>query len=497
VTTYSAVVTTGIYCRPGCGAKPRASNVRLFELPAAAEAAGFRACQRCRPYRVAGPVGSAAPELVCEAVQLIIGGALDDGGSEAALAARIGLSARHLRRLFRTHLGATPDQLARSRRAHFARRLLDDTDLTVLEIAFASGFGSLRQFNRTMREVFRASPTDLRSRRRRADRLVADGGLALRLPVLPGYDWDAVRSFLAARAVPGVEAVDGDTYRRTITVDGAPGLLEISPGGATGAAGDAGDAGHLLLRAHLPYWEGLIHVVGRAGRLLGIDLDHTAGAAALRGDPVLGSLVADRPGLAVPGAWSPLEAGVWAILNRRHPGSAAGPLEALVTSLGTVVPGLPGGLSHTFPEPGVLASASPAAMGLPLADATAVAALAAALAETGHGGRGTSPGALAALPGVEEDVRDYLAFRLGQREAFPLADASLGAALADLGLRLEGPGRSPAPWPGQWRPWLALAAVHLMAHGDALARGAQPVTGAMAAEVVRVRRHAAQARPTP
>src|SRR5262249_33784252 len=157
-------------------------NVLTFELPAAAEAAGFRACLRCRPYRVAGPIGSDAPELVCQAVQLIIYGALDDGGTEATLAERVGLSARHLARLFLEHLGASPDQLARSRRAHFARRLLDDSDLSIVDIAFASGFGSLRQFNRTMREVFRASPTDLRNRRRRSDRLAADGGLALRLP---------------------------------------------------------------------------------------------------------------------------------------------------------------------------------------------------------------------------------------------------------------------------------------------------------------------------
>src|SRR5437660_1032498 len=241
MTTYSAVVTTGIYCRPGCGAKPLAKNVLTFEHPAAAEAAGFRACLRCRPYRVAGPIGSDAPELVCQAVQMIIYGALDDGGTEAALAAQVGLSARHLRRLFLKHLGASPDQLARSRRAHFARRLLDDTDLSIVDIAFASGFGSLRQFNRTMREVFRASPTDLRNRRRRTDRLVADGGLALRIPVLPGYDWGAVRDFLARQAIPGIEAVDGDAYRRTITVDGAPGLLEVRGGGPD----------HLLLQAHL------------------------------------------------------------------------------------------------------------------------------------------------------------------------------------------------------------------------------------------------------
>ena len=232
-----------------------------LDHPAAAEAAGFRACYRCRPYRVGAPVTTNAPELVCEAVQQIIGGVMDGGGTEAMLAARIGMSARNLRRLFLRHLGVSPDQLARSRRAHFARRLLDDTDLTVSDIAFAAGFGSLRQFNRTMREVFRASPTDLRHRRHRADRLAADGGLTLRLPVVPGYDWDATQAFLAARLVPGVEAVEGDTYRRTIAMAGAPGLLEVSPGREN----------CLLLRAHLPYWEGLIHVVDRVGLLLGVE----------------------------------------------------------------------------------------------------------------------------------------------------------------------------------------------------------------------------------
>src|SRR6202042_3482043 len=182
MTPYSAVVTTGIYCRPGCAGRPLAQNVRTFDHPAAAEAAGFRACHRCRPYRVAGPVGSDTPELVCHAVQMIINGALDDGGTETELAARIGMSQRHLRRLFLRHLGASPDQLARSRRAHFARRLLDDTGLTVLDVAFASGFGSLRPFNRTMQEVFRASPGDLRHRRHRADRLPPAGGGSPRPP---------------------------------------------------------------------------------------------------------------------------------------------------------------------------------------------------------------------------------------------------------------------------------------------------------------------------
>jgi AraC family transcriptional regulator, regulatory protein of adaptative response / DNA-3-methyladenine glycosylase II len=397
MTTYSAVVTTGIYCRPGCAARPLAQNTRTFELAAAAEAAGFRACHRCRPYRVAGPVGSSAPDIVCEAVQLIIGGALDDGGAEAALARQVGMSPRHLRRLFRKHLGASPDQLARSRRAHFARRLLDDTGLTVLDVAFASGFGSLRQFNRTMQEVFRASPASLRNRRHHADRLAADGGLALRLPVAPGYDWDAVRSFLAARAIPGAEAVDGDTYRRTITMSGAPALLEVSPGGAAGPAG-----GSLLLRAHLPYWEGLIHLVDRVSRVLGTDAGHAVDAAALPADPVPG-LATAHPGPVIPGAWNPFEAGVRAILPGRER-----LLEAFVAHLGIPVPGLPGGLTHTFPDSAAVTQAALASAGLPEAEATAIAALASALA-------------------------------------------------AGKTARIES---------GQWRPWLALAAAHLMAHPD-------------------------------
>jgi AraC family transcriptional regulator, regulatory protein of adaptative response / DNA-3-methyladenine glycosylase II len=398
--TYSAVVTTGIYCRPGCAARPRAQNTRTFELAAAAEAAGFRACHRCRPYRVAGPVGSSAPDIVCEAVQLIIGGALDNGGAEAALARQVGMSPRHLRRLFLKHLGASPDQLARSRRAHFARRLLDDTDLTILDVAFASGFGSLRQFNRTTQEVFRASPTSLRNRRNRVDRLAADGGLALRLPVAPGYDWDAVRSFLAARAIPGVEAVDGDTYRRTITMSGAPGLLEVSPRDAPDPAG-----GSLLLRAHLPYWEGLIHLVDRVGRVLGTDADHAVDAAALRTDPVLSPLAAAHLGPVIPGAWNPFEAGVWAILSGRQR-----LFETFVAHLGIPVPGRPGGLTHTFPDSATVTQAALASAGLPEAEATAIAALAGALA-------------------------------------------------AGKAARMEA---------DQWWPWLTLAAAHLMAHPDAL-----------------------------
>ncbi|HET6951136.1 MAG TPA: AlkA N-terminal domain-containing protein, partial [Acidimicrobiales bacterium] len=327
---YAAVVTTGIYCRPGCPARPLPGNVVRFSHPAAAEAAGFRACLRCRPYRTPAPVDGTAPELVCRAVRLVVAGALD-GAGEDDLGARLGVSARHLRRLFAEHVGATPDQLARSRRAHFARRLLDDTDLTVTEVAFASGYGSARQLNRACREVFGETPAGLRARRRRHDRLAADGGLALRLPFRGALDWPAFLDYFAARAIPGVEHVAGGAYRRTIVVDGDPGVLEFTAGGPD----------HLVLRAHLPHWEGLIHLVERARRIFGLDADVDEATVALRPDPLVGPLVAARPGLRVPGAWDPFEVGVRAILGQQVTVAGASTLAArLVERHGTPVPGL-------------------------------------------------------------------------------------------------------------------------------------------------------------
>jgi AraC family transcriptional regulator, regulatory protein of adaptative response / DNA-3-methyladenine glycosylase II len=388
VTTYSAVVTTGIYCRPGCSAKPLAENVRTFELAASAEAAGFRACLRCRPYRVAGPLPAGAPELVCRAVQLIIDGELDTG-TEATLAARLALSPRHLRRIFTGHLGVTPDQLARSRRAHFARRLLDDTDLTVADVAFASGFASLRQFNRQMREVFRASPRELRARRRRADRLAADGGLTMRLPFQPPFDWDATVAFLAGRAVPGVESVAGRVYRRTISLDGAPGVLEVHPGGAD----------HLLLRAHLPYWEGLIHVAERAGRMVGADA----------GSPVR-----------APGAWGPFEIAVQAVLaqNCDSLAEARRQLGTLVQNFGPRVPGLTHGLSHLFPSADVLANGELAVLGLPPATVKTLTELTAGVASgdiaLDHGvPQADLLASLTAVAGIEPATAHQIALRLG------------------------------------------------------------------------------------
>jgi AraC family transcriptional regulator of adaptative response / DNA-3-methyladenine glycosylase II len=451
VERFAAVVTTGIYCRPGCGARPRSENVRTFPLAAAAEAAGYRACLRCRPYRSPQLVAWNGPELVCRAIQLILGGALDLG-SEADLGARLGVSSRHLRRLFTTHLGVTPDGLARSARAHFARRLLDDTDLTVTEIAFAAGFGSLRQFNRICQEIVRASPRELRARRRVSDRLVADGGLSLRLPFRGPLDWDALLAYFAARAIPGVERVAGGIYRRTVVIDGDAGMLELCAGGAD----------YLVLRAHLPHWQELIHVVERARRIAGLDFDLEEAARRLGSAPIVGPLVEARPGLRVPGTWDPFETGVRAIIGQQVSVRGANTLVGrLVERLGTPVPGLERlGLSHTFPPPETLATADLDGLGLTKARSLAIRSFARAIADDAvRLDRSVSLDKLVesitAIDGLGTWTANYLALRLGEPDAYPGTDLGIRRALP------HGSGETSAALAERWRPWRALAATHL------------------------------------
>jgi AraC family transcriptional regulator, regulatory protein of adaptative response / DNA-3-methyladenine glycosylase II len=467
VDTYGAVVTTGIYCRPGCSARPRAANVRTFQLAAAAEAAGYRACLRCRPYRWPQSLSWNAPELVCRAVRLILDGALDDG-TEAELGARLGVSARHLRRLFTTHLGATPDGLARSARVHFARRLLDDTDLTITEIAFATGFGSVRQFNRACQETFHEPPRMLRARRRKTDRLVADGGLHLRLPFCGPLDWDALLAYLAARAIPGVEQVSPDAYRRTIVIDSDPGVLELSRGGAD----------QLLLRAHLPHWDELVHLVQRARRIANLDFELEEATRRLANDPAIGRLVRVRPGLRPPGTWDPFETGVRAIIGQQVSVAGANTIAGrLVAKLGTPVPGLAElGLTHTFPTPAALATMNLDGVGLTPSRAGAIRAFAqAALDDAVRLDRSVGLrdliGSLTAIKGLGPWTADYIALRLGEADAYPATDLALRRALPR-----QAPAAAAAPdeTPERWRPWRALAATHLWFADASEERSAAP-----------------------
>jgi AraC family transcriptional regulator of adaptative response / DNA-3-methyladenine glycosylase II len=457
-TTFSAVVTTGIYCRDGCSAHPSPRNVRLYNYAAAAEADGFRACLRCRPYRTPGPdpwVGNS--ELVCRAVRLVLDGALDSG-SEQDLARRVGVSARHLRRLFQEHVGATPDEVARSRRAHFARRLLDETDLPVATVGFAAGFSSVRQMNRVMREVFRDSPSALRQRRHKQDRLVADGGLDLRLAFRPPLAWDAIVGRLARHACPGIESVERDVYRRTIEIDGHPGVIELHR---------PVEPDHLRLRVHLPRWEGLIHVVQQARRVFDLDADPAPIDDVLRADPLLARSVAECPGLRVSGAWDPFEAAVRVVLGQQVGVQSANTFAGrLVDQLGQPVPGLEAfNLTHLFPDAASVAKADLGALGLTGARAATVQQLAAAVASgdivlDGARGLDAMAASLESLPGIGPWTAQCIAMACGERDAFPAGDLGLrrGAsagdgpliAVSDLEARAEA-----------WRPWRAYAAAHL------------------------------------
>jgi AraC family transcriptional regulator, regulatory protein of adaptative response / DNA-3-methyladenine glycosylase II len=366
VSAFAGVVTTGIYCRPSCGANPKPGNVRPFEFAAAAEAAGYRACLRCRPYRTNVQVNLQGPEVVCRAIRLILDGALDNHG-EDDLASRLDVSARHLRRLFREHVGATPDQLARSCRAHFARRMLDDTDLSVTDVAFAAGFSSLRQFNRTMLATFRAPPLALRARRRKSDRLVADGGLALRMEYSHPLDWPKMLDCLRARAIDGVESVDECAYRRTIAVEGDVGALEVREGGP----------GFLELRLHLPHWRGILHLVQRARGIFNLDCDpREMSPGGGEGPPTVW-----RDGactLRPPGTWDPFELGVCALIAQQGNGARA-VTARLVETHGERAPGLSQlGLTHTFPAPAVLAAADLEGVGIDTEHAAVIRALAVA-----------------------------------------------------------------------------------------------------------------------
>jgi AraC family transcriptional regulator of adaptative response / DNA-3-methyladenine glycosylase II len=455
---FSGVLTTGIYCRPGCAGRPLRRNVLRFSTAAAAEAAGFRACLRCRPYRSEPPLSWSGPELVCRAVRLVIDGALD-GHTEHELGSRLGISARHLRRLFDEHLGVTPDQLARSRRAHFARRLLDDTDLTVTEISSASGFGSVRQLNRACLDVFRAPPGDLRARRRVSDRLVADGGLTLRLAHRAPLDWDVMLGYFRVRAIAGVEHVSADTYRRTVSIDGDPGVIELSRGSSE----------HLLLRAHLPHWEGLIHIAQRARRIFNLDADTDAAFDGLHGDRVIGPMLDLHPGLRPPGAWDGFEIGVRAIIGQQISVAAANTVVARVVERhGARVPGLNAlGLTHLFPSAAQLAGADLGDLGLTSARARAVNVFACAVRDHEielDGSRSLEQfvASVTATAGLGPWTANYLALRLGEPDAFPATDQGLRRA---LGKGVSG--RQAEELAGAWRPHRAHAAAHLWLSGAA------------------------------
>ncbi|WP_405804567.1 helix-turn-helix domain-containing protein [Streptomyces sp. NBC_00210] len=447
---FFAVSTTGIYCRPSCPAiTPKRQNVRFYRTAAAAQGAGFRACRRCRPDAVPGSAEwNARADVVGRAMRLIGDGIVDREGV-AGLAGRLGYSARQVQRQLNAELGAGPIALARAQRGHTARVLLQTTTLQVAEIAFAAGFASVRQFNDTIREIYAATPSELRSARPgRGSRFGPVGpvgstgggaaGVPLRLAYRGPYASVEVFDYLAARTITGIEEVVGErgsrVYRRTLRLPGGPGVAEMDEQPGWGSPRPKAGGGWLECRLHLVCLRDLTTATQRMRRLFDLDADPCAVAERLGTDPALAPLVAARPGMRAPGAADPHELAVRAVLGRRELG------DALVAAYGERLTEPSGGLTHLFPRVEDLAEAEPGELRT----------LSAALAD---GSVVLDPGAdrdeaerqLLALPGIGQRTAGYIRMRaLGDPDVLLAGEATMGDTEA-------------------WRPWRSYAMHHLWA----------------------------------
>jgi AraC family transcriptional regulator of adaptative response / DNA-3-methyladenine glycosylase II len=456
---FTCVKTTGIYCRPICPARPpRLANCLFVPSAAAAHEAGYRPCLRCRPEcspDTAASRGSSA--TVSRALALIDAGALDAADVEA-LAARLGVGDRQLRRLFRKHLGATPVAVAQTRRIHLAKQLLSDSDLSMTEVALASGYTSLRRFNEAFKALFDRPPSALR---RESARRPSGAGSALEifLPYRRPYDFEGVLSFLRTRAIRGVERVTDDSYARVIEVGGAVGRLLVS---------DAPRRSALRVRLELGRVVALPGLIGRVRRMFDLGADPRVINAVLRRDPELAPRVTARPGLRVPGAWDGFEVAVRGILGQQITVHAATLLVTkLVETLGTPLPAdtLGEGLTHGFPAPERFDAAVIAGLGMPRARAESLAAVARAyrddprlfeLTESLDG----AVARLTSLPGIGAWTAHYIAMRaLTESDALPPGDIGLLRALESGGVRPSH--RQLLERAEAWRPWRAYAVLHL------------------------------------
>jgi AraC family transcriptional regulator of adaptative response / DNA-3-methyladenine glycosylase II len=451
---FVGVYTTGIYCRPICPARtPGRARCVFFATSAQAEHAGFRACFRCRPELAPGNASvDAIDALVAAATQRIAEGALNEAPLDD-LAAELGVSARHLRRALEARLGVSPVELAQSRRLALAKQLLQDTALPLTEIAFAAGFGSVRRFNAVFVDRMGSAPGALR--RTHASGARSDG-VTLRLDYRPPYDWARLVGFLRGRAIPGVELVGDDVYRRVVHVDGHVGEIAISP------ARDRPALRLALSPALLPV---VMPLVARVRRMFDLDARPDLIVRALGNDRTLASSVAARPGLRLPGAIDPFEAAVRAMLGQQVSVAAATTLAGrFAARFGAPVTTATPGLDRRFPTPAEVVAAGPTrivTIGMPMTRATAIHAFA----------REVASGALrldrardldelvaqlVALPGIGPWTAHYLAMRaLHLPDAFPAADLGVQKALRRTGAK------SAEARAEHWRPFRSYAVMHL------------------------------------
>jgi AraC family transcriptional regulator of adaptative response / DNA-3-methyladenine glycosylase II len=441
----TAVTTTGIYCRPSCPAQtPKRANVRFYPCAAAAVAAGFRACKRCRPEAAPGSrEWDVRGDLAARALRAIASGALDGTGTEGsgvpALARALHVSERHLHRVLVAEVGAGPLALARTRRAQTARLLLDATSLAISDVAFAAGFASLRQFNDTMREHFGVAPRELR--RRPVRDVPGSGALTLRLGVRQPFAAGALRDWLSGHLVTGLEELDGSAYRRVLASGGVA-TLRLEPEGVT-------------LTTAVDDVRSLPDAVTRCRRLVDADADPVAVDEVLGRDRLLAPMVRARPGLRVPGATDGFELLVRTIVAQQVSLRAAHTFASrLVTAYGKPLDAPVGTLTHRFPTSDALADASYDGVGLTTARraslrAAAVAHAAGELVLDPGADRDETRRRLLALPGVGPWTAEYVAMRaLGDPDAYPATDLVLRR-------------RTDAADAAQWSPWRAYGAMHL------------------------------------
>jgi AraC family transcriptional regulator of adaptative response / DNA-3-methyladenine glycosylase II len=449
---FIGVLSTRIYCRPICRSRTsKEANVRYFPTAAAATEAGFRPCLRCRPECSPGtPAWAGTQTTVSRALRLINESGLEDGGVEA-LAERLGVGSRHLRRLFLQHLGATPSAVAQTRRLHFAKKLIDETSLPVGEVALAAGFGCVRRFNETIRRVYHRTPTQIRRLSRQTTSQAANQYL-FHLDFRPPYDWKRVLEFLAARATPGVEAVEHGCYRRSISLHDQHGFLEVwldEPKNALAVRVQFGDS------------RALFSLVERIRAMFDLNAEWPVIARTLRRDRMLAQWIGPKAGLRVPGCWNGFELCTRAIVEENvGVKTASVQIGRIVETFGE--PFSPAsGLTHIFPSAETLASANLTVTGLSPVRAETIRALAKAVCERQIGfDEVTDCDAFVArlhrIPGISEWTAQYVSMRaLRDPDAFPAGDAALRHALGRCSARqLEKRSEN-------WRPWRAYAVMLL------------------------------------
>ena len=457
---FAGVVTTKIYCRSICPVPfARLNKIAWFATAAAAEAEGFQPCRRCRPQAAPGtPAWQGTSAVVSRALKFIMEGSLDSGGVDQ-LAERVGIGSRQLRRLFVQHMGASPIKIAITRRVHFARTLIEETDLPITDIALSAGFQSIRQFNHSVHATYRQSPTRLRKEARGLEASSRISGLLIRLSYRPPFDWGFMLRFLRDRAVPGVEFVDEESYRRTIEIEGISGYLDIR---------HDPDHDQLKVRIHLPRYDCLMSVVDRVRRIFDLRADPLQISAHLASDLRLERLLKAHPGLRVPGAWDGFECSVCAILGDSIEAYGANRklVKRFVERFGKPVKIGVAGLTHLFPRPQEISISDLSGIGIRGDRAIAINALSRAasrrkLSFEASRSLEESIGRLLAVPRIRRVAAEYIALRVfGEPDAFPVETAMLKKICprsfnalrpADMLEMAE-----------RWRPWRAYAALHLV-----------------------------------